>query len=119
MSYVAGIVLLHCGPPEECFKVFCNILNYRTVSHFYNFHLPEINQTYKVFWKLLREYMPNFYKNLRSENVSCSAFLFEWILTLYSSSFDIELCTYIWDQTFFFGETFLIKASIGICSVLN
>jgi hypothetical protein len=103
MSYVAGMLLLHCGPPEECFKVFCNILNMEIVFDFYNFHMPKIQQTYKVFWKLLHENAPLIYTNLRIENVSCSVFLYEWVLTLFSSSFDIELCTCLWDQIFFFG----------------
>lgn len=119
MSYVAGMILLHCGPPEDCFKVFCNILNLETVIAFYTFELVQINKTYKVFWKLLRDHLPTFHYNLRSDNVSCSTFLFEWILTLYSSSLDIEVCTYIWDQTFFFGEHFLLKAAIAICHVIH
>ena len=55
MSYVAGMLLIHCGPPEECFKVFCNILNMSIVFDFYNFNMESINHTYKVFWKLLSE----------------------------------------------------------------
>lgn len=97
MSYVAGMLLLHCGPPEECFKVFCNILNMEIVFDFYNFNMPEIKKTYKVFWKILSEQANPMYKNLREEKVSCSTFLFEWILTLFSSSFDIDICAYLWD----------------------
>jgi hypothetical protein len=58
MSYVAGMLLLHCGPPEECFKVFCNVLNYEVVTAFYTFNLTEINKTYKIFWKLMKDYLP-------------------------------------------------------------
>lgn len=97
MSYVAGMLLLHCGPPEECFKVFCNILNMDLVHNFYTFNLVHINHTYKVFWRLLKEYVPSMYHNLRDDNVSCSVFMFEWVLTLFSSSFEIEICTYLWD----------------------
>jgi len=118
MSYVAGMLLLHCGPPEECFKVFCNVLNYQIVMSFYTFDLNAINKTYKVFWKLLREYLPNFYKLLREDNVSCNAFLFEWVLTLFSSSFDIDACTYLWDNLFFYGELFILKAALCICSII-
>jgi hypothetical protein len=25
MSHIVGMLLLHCGPPNECFKVFCNL----------------------------------------------------------------------------------------------
>ena len=67
MSYVAGMLLLHCGPPEECFKVFCNILNNEIIFNFYNFNMNIIMKTYKVFWKLLRENAIPFYENLRGE----------------------------------------------------
>ena len=97
MSYVAGIILLHCGPPEDCFQVFCNFLNSELVLSFYDFDLTRINKVYKIFWKLLKEHIPQYYTNLRSDDTSCSAFLFEWILTLFSSSLEIEACTYIWD----------------------
>ncbi len=118
MSYVTGMLLLHCGPPEDCFRVFSNVLNNNLLMGFYSFDLCEINKTYKVFWKLLKEIIPSFYNLLREDNVSCNAFLFEWVLTLFSSSFEIDVCTYIWDHVFFYGETFLIKAAIAICMII-
>jgi hypothetical protein len=118
MSYVAGMLLLHCGPPEECFKVFCNVLNYEVVTAFYTFNLKEINKTYKIFWKLMRDYLPTFQKLLRDDSVSCNAFLFEWVLTLFTSSFDIEACTYLLDHIFFYGENFILKAAIAICTII-
>jgi hypothetical protein len=51
--------------------------------------------------------------------VSCSAYLFEWVLTLFSSSFDIEICASLWDQIFFFGDTHIIKIAVAICSVIQ
>lgn len=119
MSYVAGMLLLHCGPPEDCFKVFCNILNMEIIFNFYNFNLPEIHKIYKIFWRHLKDHVPHLYENLRAENVSCSVFLFEWVLTLFSSSFEIEMCTYIWDQIFFFGESYIIKIAVTICFLLE
>jgi hypothetical protein len=97
MSYIAGMLLLHCRPPEECFKIFCNILNTDIVNNFYNFKMAYIRRTYRVFWKLLSEYAPLMYSNLINESVSCSVFMVEWVLTLFSSSFDIELCACLWD----------------------
>jgi TBC1 domain family member 14 len=118
MSYVAGMLLLHCGPPEECFKVFCNVLNFEIVMNFYSFDLKQINRTYKVFWKLLKEQIPSYHKLLRDDNVSCNAFLFEWVLTLFSSSFEIEACTYLWDHIFFYGELFILKAAVAIALII-
>lgn len=88
------------------------------VFNFYTFNLTYINKTYNVFWKLLKDHAPKLHDNLKEENVSCSVFLFEWVLTLYSSSFEIEICTYIWDQVFFYGDRLLIKVAIAICQIL-
>jgi hypothetical protein len=118
MSYVAGIILLHCGPPEDCFRVFCNLLNSEIIQSFYDFDLKKINKVYKVFWKLMKENLPQYYQHLRSDNTSCSTFLFEWILTLFSSSLEIEACTYLWDQIYFYGEIFVLKASIAVCRAI-
>jgi len=119
MSYVAGMLLLHCGPPDACFKVFCNILNMELVNSFYSFDMEEINRIYKVFWKLLRQQMPVFYTALRTDQVSCHAFLFEWIATLFTCTLELEACAYLWDQVFYSGELFLLKGALAICSVLQ
>lgn len=97
MSYVVGMLLLHCGPPEECFKLFCNIINMDIVFQFYNFKLAKVQKTYNVFWKLLSIHAPNLYLNLKNDGISGSVFLFEWVLTLFSSVFEIEVCACLWD----------------------
>ena len=56
---------------------------------------------------------------MKADQVSCSVFVFEWVLTLFSSSFEIEICTHLWDQIFFFGDRFLLKIAIAICLTLQ
>jgi len=119
MSYVVGMLLLHCGPPEECFKLFCNIMNMEVIFQFYNFQLPKIQKTYNVFWNLISTHAPKVYQNLRNDNISCSVFMFEWVLTLFSSTFDIEICANLWDQIFFFGERQIVKIAVAICITLE
>jgi hypothetical protein len=41
------------------------------------------------------------------------------VLTLFSSSFEIEICTYFWDQIFFFGDKFILKIAVAICMALG
>ena len=67
----------------------------------------------------MKEYALPIYENLREEHVSCSVFLFEWILTLFSSSFEIEISTYFWDQIFFFGDKYILKIAVTICLLLQ
>ena len=98
MAHIGGLFLLHCGPPQECFKVFANLTSGELLYDFYTFDTEKITITYKVFWKLLREVCPKVYSELvHEEMVSCSVFLLGWILTLYSSTFDISISSLIWD----------------------
>jgi len=110
---------MHCGPPEECFKVFANVLNLEIVYEFYNFNLAKIQQVYGAFWKALEPRAPIMFANLQAEQVSCSVFLFEWVLTLFSSSFEIEICARLWDQLLFFGDTHIINIAVAICLTIE
>lgn len=61
MSHIVGMLLLHCGPPNECFKVFCNLQTNGIITDFHSFNYTRINGCYKVYWKLLSEHCPRLY----------------------------------------------------------
>ena len=120
MAHIGGLLLLHCGPPQECFKVFANLASYELLHDFYTFNTERITITYKVFWKLLREVCPKVYNELIEEDlVSCSVFFLGWILTLFSSTFDISISSLLWDQIFFFGEFHVIRVALVICKIVE
>jgi hypothetical protein len=64
MSHIVGMLLLHCGPPQDCFKVFCNMQTCQILNDFHSFNLIKITATYKVFWKLLSEHCPKLHAKL-------------------------------------------------------
>lgn len=86
MAHVVGMLLLHCGPPYQSFRMFGNIVMSETLSNFYSINKFFIRAYYKVFWRLLKEMCPIIYTALTKgdELVSCSVFLFGWVLTLFS-----------------------------------
>ena len=53
MAHIAGTLLLHCGTPHECFKIFANLVSMEMLHDFYCIDHHRITITYKVFWKLL------------------------------------------------------------------
>lgn len=53
MAHIAGTLLLHCGTPQECFKVFSNLASTELLHDFYAIDNIRIKITYKVFWRLL------------------------------------------------------------------
>ena len=120
MAHIAGLFLLHCGPPQECFKAFSNITATELLYNFYSFDTEKITITYKVFWRLIREVCPRVYEELvQEELVSCSVFLLGWILTLFSSTFDIAISSLIWDQIFFLGDYQVLRVAVTICKIVE
>lgn len=104
MCYLAAMLLIHQTRPETCFVSFCNLIHkYDLLHDFYMAESVSILRTYKVFWRLIREYTPVLYANLKENDATCHMFLQPWIITLFSSSFDIDTCAVLWDQVFFYG----------------
>ena len=54
-------------------------------------------KTYKVFWRLVKENTPILYQNLKNNDATLKMLLLPWIITLFSNSFDIDMCAVIWD----------------------
>lgn len=119
MSHVVGMLLLHCGPPQECFKVFCNMHTSALINDFHSFNFNRINGAYKVFWRLLSECCPKLHSRLVEEDMfSCSIFFLEWIITQFST-LEIDVAAYIWDQIFLFGDLHMMRVSIAICKIIE
>lgn len=121
MCYLAAILLIHLTRPEECFITFSNLVlnKFDILYYFYTADQVSILKTYKVFWKLCKQNTPLIYHNLKENEATCRMFLFEWIITLFGNSFDLDLCAVIWDQIFFFGQHHILKVSIAICQVIE
>ena len=47
--------------------------------------------------------------------ISCSIFLFEWVVAAYSNIFSMDLASRIWDNFFYFGEFYIVKCALTIC----
>ena len=77
--------------------------------------LVQIQKTYKVFWKLLKDNTPILYKNLKENDATCAMILQPWILTLFSKSFEIDITAVIWDQIFYYGQNHILRVGLAIC----
>lgn len=97
MSYVAGSILLHCEGEIEAFKCFSNLMNRDLLFNFYSFDMEKVNIIFHVFMNLMRDKLPKMYSVFKQTNLSCSIFLFEWIVALYSNIFPLETSAKIWD----------------------
>jgi hypothetical protein len=116
MSYLAGCLLLHLETEFETFKAFANLMNKEeSLFNFYSFSMDKVNVVYHIFMRILKEKAPKLCKILQDTGLSCSVFLFEWIVCLFSNVFPLDMASRIWDSIFLDGEFFVIKTGIAIC----
>jgi hypothetical protein len=120
MSYIGASLLLHLEGELETFRVFANLMNREQLMlDFYSFDMPQVELTFKVFGRLLKERVPRLHAVIEESGLSCSVFMFEWVLTLYSNIFPLSLISRLWDSILFFGEFFVIKTALAISACLD
>ena len=94
-------------------------MNRDLLFNFYSFDMEKVNIIFHLFMYLLKQYIPRMHAVFKQVNISCSIFLFEWIVALYSNIFPLETIALIWDHYFFYGDYYLIKVAIAICACLE
>jgi len=64
------------------------VLKYDTLYNFYNMNLLFVKPYYKVFWFVLKELDLDLWTEMTNpfDIVSCSVFLFGWIMSFFSQS---------------------------------
>jgi hypothetical protein len=98
MSYVAGSILIHNeGKEHEAFKSFANLMNRELLFTFYSFDMERVNVLFHVFMTFMRDKLPKLHASFKKSNISCSIFLFEWIVALYSNIFPLDISARLWD----------------------
>lgn len=113
---MAGSLLLHCeGREQDAFRCFANLMNRDLLFTFYSFDMEKVNIVFHVFMQLMRERLPKLHTSFKQTNLTCSVFLFEWIVALYSNIFSLEISSRIWDSYLYYGDYFLVKVAIAIC----
>ena len=120
MSYVAASILLHYNDELETFKCLANLLNREDMLYnFYSFDMEKVNVVFHIFMRLLSEKLPELSEVFVSTGISCSIFLFEWIIAMYSNIFQLDLSSRIWDSILYFGEFYIMKTALAICVCIS
>lgn len=120
MSYVAASLMLHLGSEIETLTVFSNLMQREDMIHdFYSFEMERVNIVFHIFIRLMKDKLPNLYEVFQQTGLSCSIFLFEWVVALYSNIFSPSVSSRIWDNLFYYGEFYIIKTGLAICHCLD
>lgn len=86
---------------------------------FYSFDMEKVNIVFHVFMNFMRDRLPKLHQAFKLTNISCSIFLFEWIVALYSNIFSLETSARLWDSFLYYGDYFLVRIAIAICNCLE
>jgi Rab-GTPase-TBC domain len=94
-------------------------MNRELLFTFYSFDMERVNVVFHVFMVMMKDRLPKLHGAFKATNISCSIFLFEWIVALFSNIFPLETSARLWDAYLFFGDFYLLKIAIGICYCLE
>lgn len=119
MSYVAASMLMHTGDEFLGFKCFANMMNKPLIYNFYSFDMPRINIFFHIFMRLLKEKNAKLGQIFDEFQIQPSVFLFEWVVVLFSNILHLDASARIWDNYFLYGDWYLMKVCLAICSCLT
>ncbi|CAG9332143.1 TBC1D12_2 [Blepharisma stoltei] len=114
MAYLGAILILHLGT-YRAFECFANMLfKSELIRTFYSFDLNGMQSYYKVFEYYMERKVPGVLSRFEEIGISPDVYLLEWIYTMYSRCFSLEIVSRIWDRYFFEGDAYIFKVGLGI-----
>lgn len=118
MSYIAGNLLLHMGDEYLAFQAFCNLMNRYILFAFYSFNMAEVNIFFNVYMRLLRQQLPKLAQLFEETGLSCSIYLFEWCVAVFSNILPLQVSSRVWDLWLYYGELFFMRVCLAISACL-
>ncbi|GKY93346.1 hypothetical protein MPSEU_000302200 [Mayamaea pseudoterrestris] len=99
MNFIAGMLLTLHLREEQAFWLFVDIMHGQPcdMHGMFGIHMRETHKILYVADKLMQQFLPKLHKHLEKEHVHITMFVTQWLLTQYTSSFQFDLVTRIWD----------------------
>jgi len=113
MSYIAGLLLLYMQP-FETFKCFSNMVCKLSLLPFYLLHEQQIMNRMRMFKIIFENNLPVVCDHFERENMQPKMYLFEWIITLYTNTLNLDVASRVWDLFLIDGDMILYKTAIAI-----
>ena len=81
------------------------------------FGKPSLATGISSFSSQLASHLPSLNSHFTRLGLRCDLYLLDWLMTLFSRCLPLDVTCRIWDIVFRDGETFLVKAALGILSM--
>ena len=118
LSYIAGILLTQMDK-FQAFTCFCNIILSPNIFTFYKLDGIGIKKRLDLFNEILKNNIINIYELFNKNDILPEHYLLEWIMTLYTRTFNIEIILRIWDVYMIEGFKALYKVAVVIIIILE
>ncbi|CAG9323814.1 TBC1D12_1 [Blepharisma stoltei] len=114
MAYLASILVIYLDDYKS-FECLANIIfKSEILRTFYSFDLPGMQSYYRVFEHYMKKYVPTVYDHFDEIGITPDLYLLEWVYTLFSRCFSVEIVSRVWDSYLFEGDAYIFKVGIGI-----
>ena len=101
----------------DAFITFANLLNWPRLAAFFCVDQDQMEEYYNNFSLQLASHLPLLADHFTRLGLRPDLYLLDWLMTLFSRCTPLDLTCRIWDVVFRDGETFLVKAALGILSL--
>lgn len=118
MSYLAAVLTLNLDE-YDAFVCLANLLNKPILQTFYRVDDRRMNLFFSGFDKLLASFFPKIAEKLTQIGMTSNFYMLDWVFTLFSKPFDIEVVCRLWDVFFRDGEIFIYRTALGILRMLQ
>uniref|UniRef100_UPI00398E5BB1 TBC1 domain family member 14-like isoform X1 n=2 Tax=Pristiophorus japonicus TaxID=55135 RepID=UPI00398E5BB1 len=116
MSFVAAVLILNLDT-ADAFIAFANLLNKPCQMAFFRVDHGLMLKYFSAFEVFFEENLPPLFAHFKKNNLTPDIYLIDWIFTLYSKSFPLDLACRVWDVFCRDGEEFLFRTALGILKI--
>ncbi|XP_048466061.1 TBC1 domain family member 14-like [Rhincodon typus] len=113
MSFIAAVLILNLDT-ADAFIAFANLLNKPCQMAFFRVDHGLMLKYFAAFEVFFEENLPRLFAHFKRNNLTPDIYLIDWIFTLYSKSFPLDLACRVWDVFCRDGEEFLFRTALGI-----
>jgi len=107
MNFLVAILLMHMNE-ENAFWLFVQLMKKYSLDGFFTNTTPLLELCLKKFDYWMSELLPQLHQHFKDEGIAVTIFASQWLRTLYSYNFPLEIVFRIWDVFLLEGTDFLI-----------
>jgi len=115
MNYIVATFLSFLSE-EEAFWLLVVVMNEEpyNLRELFSEDMSGTHEMLYIAEKLMKQFFPKLSKHLQREEVRASMFVTQWLMTLYTSSFPLDMVSRVWDSFLVEGWKVVYRTMLGL-----